>query len=139
MRCLGKLLFLGRLGHPICEWCYDWHNRYVMPQRVQSTALALKAGRLLPKLPFFGPMLYCGIFAVYVGAMTSVLAPRWRCSLSAINKTTADTKNNQTSRSTKQNKQHKQIDKNKTKRGTQQATHSTTTTKRNNTKSLKQL
>ena len=52
MRCLGNLPFLGRLGHPICEWCYDWHNRYVMPQRVQSTALTLKVGRLLPRLPF---------------------------------------------------------------------------------------
>ena len=43
---------VGRIGHPICGWCYDWHNRYVWPQLVERTAHTLEAGRLLPRMPF---------------------------------------------------------------------------------------
>ena len=53
MHFLGNMPFVGRLGHPICERCYEWHNCYMWPQLVERTARSLHVGRLLPRMPLW--------------------------------------------------------------------------------------
>ena len=45
----------GRIGRPLCRWCYDWHhsdytdNRPYRPHLVERTAHTLEVRRLLPR------------------------------------------------------------------------------------------
>ena len=59
------MCIVGRIGRPLCRWCYDWHhsdytdNRPYRPHLVERTAHTLDVKRLLPRpadgkqLPFW--------------------------------------------------------------------------------------
>ena len=46
---------VGRIGRPLCRWCYDWHrsdytdNRPYRPHLEERTARTLDVNRLLPR------------------------------------------------------------------------------------------